>query len=77
MKQAELLSWTLFYTSNFEVSKAPEIGIADPGGSVRSRALQGDDGAFRLTLNGVDSHRTFAGRFFPTATAHRRSTSRS
>lgn len=63
MKQEELLSCTLFYTSIFDVRKAPEIGIADPGGSVRSRALQRDDGAFRLTLNGVNSHRTFAGRF--------------
>lgn len=63
MKLEVLPSWTLFYTSNFDVTKAPEIGVTDPGGSVRSRALQGDDGAFRLTLNGVDSHRTFAGRF--------------
>ena len=63
MKQEELPSCTLFYTSIFDVRRAPEIGIADPGGSVRSRALQRDDGAFRLTLNGVDSHRTFAGRF--------------
>jgi len=63
MKQEELASCTLFYTSIFDVGKAPEIGVADSGGPVRSRALQGDDGAFRLTLNGVDSHRTFAGRF--------------
>ena len=63
MKQEELPSCTLFYTSVFDVGKAPEIGIADPGGSVSSRALQRDDGAFRLTLNGVNSHRTFAGRF--------------
>jgi len=63
MKQEELASCTLFYTSIFDVGKAPEIGIADTGGSVRSRALQRDDGRFRLTLNGVNSHRTFAGRF--------------
>lgn len=63
MKQEELPSCTLFYTSIFDVGKAPAIGIADTGGSVRSRALQRDNGAFRLTLNGVDSHRTFAGRF--------------
>ena len=63
MSQDELLSWTLFYTAIFDIGKAPEVNVADPGGIVQSRALQSDDGALRLTLNGVDTHRTFAGRF--------------
>lgn len=63
MEHDELLSWTSFYTSIFEMEKAPEVDIADPGGIVHSRALQSKDGAIRLTLNGVESHRTFAGRF--------------
>ncbi|MFV0359154.1 bifunctional sugar phosphate isomerase/epimerase/4-hydroxyphenylpyruvate dioxygenase family protein [Tropicimonas sp.] len=63
MKHEDMLTWTLFYTSIFEIGKAPEIDVADPGGIVHSRALQSDDGAVRLTLNGVDTHRTFAGRF--------------
>ncbi len=63
MKHDELLSWTSFYTSIFEIEKAPEVDVADPGGIVHSRALQNEDGTIRLTLNGVDSHRTFAGRF--------------
>lgn len=63
MKHDELLTWTLFYTSIFEIEKAPEVDVADPGGIVHSRALQSEDGAFRLTLNGVETHRTFAGRF--------------
>ncbi|RWX59234.1 3-keto-5-aminohexanoate cleavage protein, partial [Mesorhizobium sp. M4B.F.Ca.ET.089.01.1.1] len=63
MKQEELLTWTLLYTAVFEIGKAPEVSVADPGGIVPSRALQSDDGAVRFTLNGVDTHHTFAGRF--------------
>jgi 3-dehydroshikimate dehydratase len=63
MKHDELLTWTQFYTSIFDIEKAPEVDVADPGGIVHSRALQNDDGSIRLTLNGVDTHRTFAGRF--------------
>lgn len=63
MKHEDMLSWTLFYTSIFEIEKAPEVDVADPNGIVHSRALQSDDGAIRFTLNGVDTHRTFAGRF--------------
>ena len=63
MSQDELLTWTLLYTAIFDIGKAPEVDVADPGGTVQSRALQSDDGALRFTLNGVDTHRTFAGRF--------------
>lgn len=63
MKQEELNSWTQFYTSIFNISKAPDVGVADAGGLVQSRSLQNADGSFRLTMNGVDTHRTFAGRF--------------
>ena len=63
MSQDELLTWTLLYTAIFDIGKAPEVDVADPGGIVQSRALQSDDGALRFTLNGVDTHRTFAGRF--------------
>ncbi|RYH07948.1 bifunctional sugar phosphate isomerase/epimerase/4-hydroxyphenylpyruvate dioxygenase family protein [Tropicimonas sp. IMCC6043] len=63
MKHEEMLTWMLFYTSIFEIEKAPEVDVADPGGIVHSRALQGADGGLRITLNGVDTHRTFAGRF--------------
>jgi 4-hydroxyphenylpyruvate dioxygenase len=63
MKLEDMLTWTLFYTSIFAIDKAPAVAVADPGGIVHSRALQSADGAIRLTLNGVDTHRTFAGRF--------------
>ncbi len=63
MKHNEMLTWTLFYTSIFNLERMPQVDVADPGGVVHSRAIQSPDGAFRLTMNGVESHRTFAGRF--------------
>jgi 4-hydroxyphenylpyruvate dioxygenase len=63
MKHEDMLTWTLFYTSIFQVEKAQMVDVADPAGHVHSRAIQSRDGAVRLTLNGVDTHRTFAGRF--------------
>ncbi|OUD08833.1 3-keto-5-aminohexanoate cleavage protein [Marivivens niveibacter] len=63
MKHEELLTWTLFYSTIFDLDRTPITDVADPGGVVHSRALQSSDGAFRLTMNGVDTHRTFAGRF--------------
>ena len=63
MKHEDMLTWTLFYTSIFKVEKAQMVDVADAAGHVHSRAIQSDDGALRLTLNGVDTHRTFAGRF--------------
>jgi len=59
----ELLTWTLFYTSIFKLGKTPTVDVLDPGGLVRSRAIQNDDGTLRITLNGAETHRTFAGRF--------------
>lgn len=63
MQLKELPGWAQFYAALFDVDKASETRVADAGGPVRSRALQTEDGSFRLTMNGVDTHRTFAGRF--------------
>lgn len=63
MKLNELPGWAQFYAVLFDLDKASETRIADAGGPVRSVALQTRDGAFRLTMNGVDTHRTFVGRF--------------
>jgi 4-hydroxyphenylpyruvate dioxygenase len=63
MNYEEMLTWTLFYTAIFDVCKAPTVDVVDPGGLVRSRAIESPDGALRLTLNGAESHRTLAGRF--------------
>jgi len=63
MTYDEMLSWSLFYTSLFNMTKAPMVDVTDPDGLVRSQALSTPDGTFRITLNGAESHRTFAGAF--------------
>ncbi|SPF79580.1 bifunctional sugar phosphate isomerase/epimerase/4-hydroxyphenylpyruvate dioxygenase family protein [Pseudoprimorskyibacter insulae] len=62
MNYDEMLSWSLFYTSIFDTKRSPMVDVVDPDGLVRSQAIQGPGGNFRLTLNGAESHRTFAGR---------------
>ena len=39
------------------------VDVVDPDGLVRSQALETPDGAFRITLNGAETHRTMAGGF--------------
>ncbi len=63
MNYEEMLSWSLFYTSIFDAAKAPMVDIVDPGGLVRSQAIEGDGGRLRITLNGAESRRTLAGRY--------------
>lgn len=63
MTYDEMLSWSLFYTSLFDMKTAPMVDVTDPDGLVRSQALSAPGGAFRITLNGAESHRTFAGAF--------------
>jgi 4-hydroxyphenylpyruvate dioxygenase len=61
MAYDEMLSWALFYASIFDSRKAPMVDVADPDGLVRSQAVQ--SGGLRITLNGAEARRTFAGRF--------------
>jgi 4-hydroxyphenylpyruvate dioxygenase len=63
MDYDEMLTWVLFYTSIFDVQKTSPIDIVDPGGLVRSQVIANASGKFRLTLNGAETHRTFAGHF--------------
>ena len=63
MNYDEMLSWSLFYTSLFEMNRAPMADVIDPDGLVRSQAIRAADGAVRLTLNGAETHRTLAGSF--------------
>ncbi len=63
MNYEEMLSWLLFYTSIFAVSKTPMVDIVDPGGLVRSQVIENSEGSFRLTLNGAENRRTLAGHF--------------
>jgi 4-hydroxyphenylpyruvate dioxygenase and related hemolysins len=63
MDYDEMLTWVLFYTSIFDVRKSSPVDIVDPGGLVRSQVIENLSGRLRLTLNGAESHRTFAGHF--------------
>jgi 4-hydroxyphenylpyruvate dioxygenase len=74
MLHDEMLTWLLFYTSIFATGKAPQVDIIDPAGIVRSQAIESADGSLRLTLNGAENRRTFAGNFvaesFGSSTQH-------
>ena len=59
----EMLNWLLFYTSLLNVSKKKAEDVIDPGGLVRSQALQSPQGEFRLVLNASQSNRTLSSRF--------------
>jgi len=58
-----MLSWSLFYTSIFDMTKSPMVDVIDPDGLVRSQAIATPDRSFRVTLNGAETHRTLAGKF--------------
>jgi 4-hydroxyphenylpyruvate dioxygenase len=59
----ELLTAVLFYTSFLKVEKTPVVDIIDPAGVVRSQVVASPSGSLRVTLNGAENHRTFAGHF--------------
>ncbi|MCT8162207.1 bifunctional sugar phosphate isomerase/epimerase/4-hydroxyphenylpyruvate dioxygenase family protein [Pseudoruegeria sp. SHC-113] len=63
MNYDEMLSWSLFYTSIFEMERTPMVDVIDPDGLVRSQAIKAKGGAARITLNGAETHRTLAGSF--------------
>jgi 4-hydroxyphenylpyruvate dioxygenase len=63
MQYEEMLSWLLYYVSLFDVTKTPQMEIADPVGLVLSQAVQSRDGSFRITLNGSTAAQTLASRF--------------
>ena len=63
MQYEEMLTWLLFYTSLFDLRKAPVQDIIDPGGVVHSQAVEDERGAIRLVLNASQSRHTLASRF--------------
>jgi 4-hydroxyphenylpyruvate dioxygenase len=63
MQYEEMLSWLLYYLALFDLTKTPQIEIADPVGLVLSQAVQSGDGNFRVTLNGSAAAQTLASRF--------------
>ncbi|MGC6519058.1 MAG: bifunctional sugar phosphate isomerase/epimerase/4-hydroxyphenylpyruvate dioxygenase family protein [Candidatus Puniceispirillaceae bacterium] len=63
MKYEDMLTWTLFYTSILDAGKVSMVDVVDPGGLVRSRAIQNVSGDLRITLNGAENLNTLAGQF--------------
>jgi 4-hydroxyphenylpyruvate dioxygenase len=63
MRMEEFLSWQLYYTSLFDLTKMPPVEIADTLGLVQSQAIESPDRGFRVTLNGSAASQTLAARF--------------
>ncbi len=63
MQYEEFLSGMLYYISLFDVSKTPQVEIADTLGLVQSQAVESPDTAFRVTLNGAMGSQTLSSRF--------------
>ena len=63
MQYEEMLSWLLYYHALLEVTKTPQLEIADPMGLVYSQAVETLDGAVRFTLNGSMAAQSLTSRF--------------
>ena len=63
MNYEDMLSWSLFFTTLFDIKKSAMVDVVDPEGLVRSQALESSDGNLRITLNGTETHKTMAGSF--------------
>jgi 4-hydroxyphenylpyruvate dioxygenase len=63
MQYEEFLSWLLYYLALFDVTKTPQIEIADTLGLVQSQAVESPDKAIRITLNGSMGSQTLSSRF--------------
>jgi 4-hydroxyphenylpyruvate dioxygenase len=67
VEHEEFLSWLLYWTTLFGLTKTTQQDIFDPSGVVQSQVVESADGAFRMTLNGTDSDRTLAAHFLENA----------
>lgn len=63
MYYEEMLAWLLFYTSLFDLKKAPVHDVIDPGGIVQSQVVESAGAELRLVLNASQSRQTLAARF--------------
>jgi 4-hydroxyphenylpyruvate dioxygenase len=63
MQYEEFLSGLLFYVALFDVSKTPQLEIADPLGLVQSQAVESPDKSLRITLNGSMASQSLSSRF--------------
>ncbi|WP_062220941.1 bifunctional sugar phosphate isomerase/epimerase/4-hydroxyphenylpyruvate dioxygenase family protein [Aureimonas sp. D3] len=59
----DILSWTLFYRSIFDLKPLPAVEVPDPGGLVLSQVIENADASLRIVLNGSQSTRTLSSRF--------------
>ena len=63
MQYEEFLSWLLYYTTLFAMTKTPQLEIADPMGIVYSQAVESADRKVRFTLNGSLAANALSSRF--------------
>jgi len=63
MPHEEMLSWLLFYTGILDLTRLPQLEIADIRGLVASQALINTDRTLRIILNGSTATRTQSARF--------------
>lgn len=63
MQYEEFLSWILYYVALLDVSKTPQLEIADTLGLVQSQAVESPDRSLRITLNGSMAAQTLSSRF--------------
>jgi 4-hydroxyphenylpyruvate dioxygenase len=63
MQYEEFLTWLLYYVALFDVSKTPQLEIADTLGLIQSQAVESHDKSLRITLNGSNASQTLSARF--------------
>ncbi|PKB13492.1 4-hydroxyphenylpyruvate dioxygenase [Novosphingobium kunmingense] len=63
MQYEEFLSWLLYYTALFDMTKTPQLEIADPMGIVYSQAVETPSRGVRFTLNGSMAANALSSRF--------------
>jgi len=63
MQYEEFLSGLLYYVALFDVTKTPQIEIADTLGLIQSQAVESRDRSLRVTLNGSMGAQTLSARF--------------
>jgi 4-hydroxyphenylpyruvate dioxygenase len=63
MQYEEFLSWLLYYLALLDVSKTPQVEIADTLGLIQSQAVESPDKSLRITLNGSQASQTLSARF--------------
>ena len=63
MMYEEFLGALLYYVALFDVTKTPQVEIADPLGLVQSQAVESRNKSLRMTLNGSMAQQTLSNRF--------------